>query len=215
MTDSGEDTGERTSRKRAAILAAATEAFLERGYGQVAMDAIARVAGVSKQTVYNHFPNKETLFVATIGRECQRFVEPFLAAQASHDNPRDVLSAIARAIMDKMLDPKAIGLYRVLVLEAPRFPDLGRKFFEVGPRQAIAVLAAYLEKETQAGRLSIADGQMAAEHFFGLLTSQIQMRGLLGLQQPDADQITYRIRVAIEAFLRAYGGGSQALAADD
>ena len=49
----------RSDRKRAAILEAATEAFLQRGYLGTSMDEIAAQAAVSKQTVYKHFADKE------------------------------------------------------------------------------------------------------------------------------------------------------------
>ena len=52
--------------KRAAILEAAKQLFLEQGYQGVSMDQIAATAGVSKLTVYSHFGDKETLFAATI-----------------------------------------------------------------------------------------------------------------------------------------------------
>ncbi|PTS76575.1 helix-turn-helix domain-containing protein, partial [Stenotrophomonas sp. HMWF023] len=51
-----------TDRKREAIVRAAVEEFRSAGYEATSMDRIAAVAGVSKRTVYNHFPSKEELF---------------------------------------------------------------------------------------------------------------------------------------------------------
>src|ERR1700739_1809703 len=56
----------RSAQKRRAILDAATEVFLEKGYLATNMDEIAALAAVSKQTVYKNFPNKETLFVGIV-----------------------------------------------------------------------------------------------------------------------------------------------------
>ena len=52
----------RSDRKRRAILEAATEAFLRHGFLGTSMDEIAAAAAVSKQTVYKHFSDKESLF---------------------------------------------------------------------------------------------------------------------------------------------------------
>jgi len=52
--------------KRAAILEAAKTLFLSRGFGATSMDAVAAGAGVSKLTVYNHFSDKDTLFLEAV-----------------------------------------------------------------------------------------------------------------------------------------------------
>ena len=57
---------EAPSAKRQVIVRAATQVFLESGYGTASMDTIAAVAGVSKQTVYSHFGAKDALFEAII-----------------------------------------------------------------------------------------------------------------------------------------------------
>ncbi len=66
MSESERET--RTSRKRAAILEAATAAFRDEGYETTSMDRIAELASVSKRTVYNHFGSKEALFQAVVDR---------------------------------------------------------------------------------------------------------------------------------------------------
>src|SRR6201991_1278195 len=55
-----------TDRKRAAVIGAAIEEFLAAGFDATSMDRIAARAGVSKRTVYNHFPSKEALFAAIL-----------------------------------------------------------------------------------------------------------------------------------------------------
>src|ERR1700710_1094638 len=55
-----------TDRKRAAVIAAAIEEFLAAGFDATSMDRVAARAGVSKRTVYNHFPSKEALFAAIL-----------------------------------------------------------------------------------------------------------------------------------------------------
>src|SRR5690606_8903930 len=59
------------SDKQRAIIEAAARTFLAAGYREASMDAIAREAGVSKQTTYNHYGNKEALFSDVITQHCQ------------------------------------------------------------------------------------------------------------------------------------------------
>ena len=62
--------------KRQAILNAATELFVARGYGAVSMDAIARAADVSKATLYAHFESKDRLFARIVSDACQENITP-------------------------------------------------------------------------------------------------------------------------------------------
>ena len=60
----------RSEEKRAQIIEAATKLFMKSGYGAVSMDAIAARANVSKRTVYGHFADKATLFIAIMDGYC-------------------------------------------------------------------------------------------------------------------------------------------------
>ncbi len=69
-----------TERKRAAIVAAARQAFLENGYAQTSMDRIAELATVSVKTIYRHFENKDELFSAVMQATClKRWRVPHLS----------------------------------------------------------------------------------------------------------------------------------------
>ncbi len=197
----------RTLAKRQAVVAAAAQVFLEHGYDSASMDAIAQVAGVSKQTVYNHFPNKETLFAEVAEAQCRRFLELFAATEMAGDDPRSVLLTIGHAMVQTVLAPQSLRLYRIMVAVAPQFAGLGRAFFDMAPRKAVRRLSAYLERETGNGRLAARDPDRAAEHFFGMLTYNIHFRALFGmLEGEDApERIARRVLDAVDAFLLAYG----------
>lgn len=83
----------RLPAKREAILHAAVAVFLREGYARASVEAIADRAGVSKQTVYNHFGDKERLFLAAVEGERQRVAarftpEPPTGPAAQSDLPR-------------------------------------------------------------------------------------------------------------------------------
>src|SRR5690348_8798109 len=91
--------------KAESILAAAKRAFLASGFGAVSMDAIARDAGVSKATVYARFGNKEDLFGAVIGRECERYFASFSAGELDPGDVRKSLRVLGRRFLELVLSP--------------------------------------------------------------------------------------------------------------
>ena len=118
----------RTSRKRHAILQAATTAFLRNGYVGTSMDEIAALAAVSKQTVYKHFADKETLFselvTATVTEASDAVHVEVLHLQDSGDIEAD-LRDLARRQLAKVMQRQVLQLRRLVIGEANRFPELG------------------------------------------------------------------------------------------
>ncbi len=197
---------QRGQRTAARILDAATEVFMRAGFAGASMDAITRTAGVSKATVYSHFPSKELLFGAIVRTRCAELLAPLRDADVPKRRPEVALAEIARGFVDLVMSEPALALYRVVLAEAPRFPELARVFYENGPAQAIASLAAYLEQEAERGRLDIADPVTAAEQFFNLLTGYPQMRALLGIERtPGRAKLDRHVKRTLAMFLRAYG----------
>lgn len=156
----------RSERIHAAILGAAEEVFLRDGYAGASMDAVAGLAGASKQTVYKHFGSKEALFVAlvtamtvttgdSVGHE---------AADATGE-PAENLTALAIVMLDAVLTPRILRLRRLVIGEANRFPELGRALFEHGPARAMAGVELRLARWVEAGSLPAHDTATAAQHY--------------------------------------------------
>ena len=124
-----------TAGKAESILAAAKRTFLQRGFGAVSMDAIAREAGVSKATVYAHFAGKEELFGAVIGRECERFLASFSAGELDPGDVRASLTVLGRRFLELVLSPDGLALHRIILAEVTRFPMLGEVFWRAGPER--------------------------------------------------------------------------------
>ena len=195
-----------TRLKHDAILDAATVVFLNGGYAQASMDAIALEAGVSKATVYSHFGGKEALFGAIIEAQCRELMSPLLITDLREGNPEDTLRAVADRFMELVMSETALALYRVVMAEAPRFPLLAQAFYENGPARAITSLAAYLSEQADLGRLGISDPATAAEQFFSLLTGYLHVRTVLGIApSPGAPDLSQHIADTVDIFLRACG----------
>jgi len=207
----------RSARKRGAILEAATTLFLRNGYRGTSMDEIAAVAAVSKQTVYKHFADKESLFSAIVISTVEEVAEPIhgdvLSLQDSGD-VEDDLRGLARQLLGNVMQPRILQLRRLVIGEAGRFPQLGRTFYEQGPGRTIAALATMFERLADRGVVQPGDPLLAAAHFNWLVMSiPLNRAMLLGEDEPPAGaELNQYADAGVRAFLAAYGaaGGSQA-----
>ncbi len=185
--------------RRQAILEAARRLFLEQGYAGTAMEAIAAAAGVSKATLYSHFAGKEALFGAIVEERCRALLEP-LAGMEAGATLADRLRRFAVRFVELVTEPEAVALYRLVLAEAPRFPELARTFHACGPERAMARVAEVLA-EAEGQGIAVGDPRAAAELFFGLLVGPWHTRVLLGLERPDAAILVRRAEQAVRRFL--------------
>jgi TetR/AcrR family transcriptional regulator, mexJK operon transcriptional repressor len=189
--------------KHDAIVEAARRVFLREGYS-ASMDLVAAEAGVSKQTVYNHFGSKEELFRAIVDHVSDKLLDVLDEREAKAD-PAATLEAVARRFLKLLLMPAHLALHRMLVAEAPRFPDLARAIYVGGPAHAANELAHYLAEESRKGTLAVADPALAAEQFFGALCGHLHLRALLSPRDAPGKAETERaIAYAVQGFLRAH-----------
>jgi TetR/AcrR family transcriptional regulator, mexJK operon transcriptional repressor len=206
-----QDTDERQSaRKRRAILDAATRAFLTGGYLGTSMDQIAAAAGVSKQTVYKHFADKQRLFSeivsSTVDEASDAVYEEVQRLEDSGDLESD-LRDLARRQLEMVMQPRLMQLRRLVIGEVARFPELGRGFYERGPGRTIPALAKAFEGLAARGALDVDDPLLAAQHFNWLVMSAPINRAMLLGQDgpPPADELDRYAAGGTRAFLAAYG----------
>jgi TetR/AcrR family transcriptional repressor of mexJK operon len=193
-----------SNSKTGRILEAARDLFLRHGYGATCMDAVARAAGVSKVTVYTRFECKSKLFAGVIADECARCTHQLALPDVRHLDAREALTRIGANLMRAILEPRAIGIFRVVVAETARFPELGKIFYESGPAVTLTGVAEYLEQAGRNGALDIADAKLAAGQFVALVRGYSHMRGVLALEPPQEHEIGETVERAVETFLRAY-----------
>ncbi len=194
---------ESDSPKRAAIIDAATDLFAARGYGAVSMESIARAADVSKATLYAHFESKDCLFASIVGTACR---ENFVLGEDLPDGNTDVaaaLTAFGGRVLRFFLGDRSLAIHRLVVAETARFPELGRIFYDNGPRAVRAMLAAWMARMDQ---LSVPEPEIAADQFLGLLRAGLFTRATLGLGgNPSDAEIDATVAVTVQTFLRAFG----------
>ena len=200
----------RSQRKHGDIMRAATAAFIAKGYEGASMDEIAASAGVSKQTLYKHFADKDRLFeeivLATAGR-VDRIVVLAGAPLAESNDVADDLKALARAMLSTLMDEELLKLRRLVISSAGRAPKLGRAWYEQGFERVLTTLAGAFKRLSERGLLATHNPLVAANHFVGMLLwiplNEAMFTGEMNYR--SSRQRNSMADVASEAFLRAYG----------
>ena len=189
--------------KYEAVLEAAAAVMSERGV-QAPVDEIARRAGVSKQTIYNQFGSKAEVVRVLAARRLDEITAALSAPNAMED-PKAALAGYARVLLNVLLAPRGLALFRMCMLGADVMPDVSRAMYEAGPRSTRRRLADFLAAETRAGRLACPDPMEAAEFFGGMVVSTRQSALMLGMPRTLTDvDLDHIANEAAARFLRAY-----------
>lgn len=194
--------------KASVVLQAASTVFLQHGFSAATTDMIQREAGVSKATVYARFANKEALFAAVIQQECARLMSTIRTIDGKSQGLRSTLEGIGTDYLNIILSPTGLALYRVIVAEAPRFPDLARQFYLAGPKVVSDLLARHMLVFVEAGELQLKGMGVAdvTKLFVSLLRHDAQFELLTHpASRPSAAQVDQWVGLAVDAFLLAFG----------
>jgi len=196
----------KTEAKRESILEIASQVFQEMGYDRTSMDEIAARMGGSKVTLYGYFPSKQQLFLEVANYTAMRHLGPaYDELVVGSDDLTRVLRRFGEKFVTFICTPEAVGTYRMVLSQAGQ-SDIGRDFFELGPKRGEDTVAAFLQAEMAGGRLKQADPTVVAQHLSGLLSAELLHRILLGAStSPTRQQIKLMVERAVAVFLAAYG----------
>lgn len=196
----------RKGRKFDQVLDGARQVFMSDGFEGASVDEIARVANVSKATLYSYFPDKRLLFMEVATSECQRQARDALDNIDMAALPREVLAQTGMHFLRFITSDFGQRIFRICVAESDRFPELGRKFYNSGPAVFRAEMAAYFEQAEARGELRIDDYTMAADQFGELCKADVWPRLIFGvMDKVSEDEIRRVVENAVETFLARYG----------
>ncbi|MPS26221.1 MAG: TetR family transcriptional regulator [Alcaligenaceae bacterium] len=159
-----------TERKREDIVRAAVEEFRTAGYEATSMDRIAQAAGVSKRTVYNHFPSKEELFALMLE---QLWASSAASVDLPYRSDLPLTQQLRQLLMQKLEllgDPNFIALARVAMAEIIHAPDRAQDIVCRMDEKGSGV-TAWIQAAMHDGRLAPVDPGFAGHQLEGLVKS--------------------------------------------
>jgi AcrR family transcriptional regulator len=197
--------------KRQAIARGARTVFGREGFSRASVDAIAAEAGVSKRTIYNHFEDKEQLFLSVIQEGATEVARTHTEIADRHlrkilDLEEDLISFGVEWASSPTGFASHFALVRAIQAEAPNIPPAVLEAWQnAGPRAFQRELARQLRQIADRGLLVIDDADEAANHFNLLTFANVVQRSFFGAIALEEKEITRLVTSGVKAFLRLYG----------
>jgi TetR/AcrR family transcriptional repressor of mexJK operon len=197
------------ARKRAAIVAAAEQAFVRDGYAGCGMESIAREAGVSIMTLYRHARTKDGLFAAVMESACHPadMEESARIEEAMKKPLTDILLFLGVMFQERMRSAKTTSLFRVVMTEIRRFPHLGELAYNGLIGAHVERLDAFLATRDETSGMPTERRRRICHDFFDRLVGLNDYRGLLGLPPGPAPDVRKRAEVAAREVLAELNSG--------
>ena len=191
------------TERRKRVLSAAEHVFVELGYVNASMDDIARQAGMSKKTLYLVFETKEALFTALVATRLSELADSVaLDPMSDMRAPKLVLRDFLRGIVRFILAPRQAALYRLIVTEVHRAPELAQAFHQDCPGKLCSLLQEWIARQNARGILAVAEPEMASGMLVSMVIGEPQMQALMcGDMEEDPSIIEARIDYAVDLFL--------------
>jgi len=193
--------------KHKAITDAARRVFLEHGYTHTSVDAIAAEAGVSKQTIYNHFGDKAHLFRAvmhaTVAETGAGMGPPPGDDLAESDDLDRDLRRFGRQLARSVLAPDIAAMRRVLIAELDRHPELIEEWGTQG-RELHRMLATAFARLNERGVVDVPDPMLAAQQLVLLTAGNAMTLSRFGTDTPPSAALDKTVDDGVELWLRAY-----------
>lgn len=187
-------------RRRRAIVVAARGAFLDHGYEGASMERIAAAAGVTKKTVYNHFPCKEALFSAVLDSLNAEISGSLQEDEVLHSDDLALgLVRFSRRFIAITALPPGLEMYRLAITVSRRFPDFGQSMYMAGTAHVVSALAQYIAR----GHCdpSPARHLQRARQLIGMLGFLVQSALLGAPVQPGSPETERYIEDAVRTLL--------------
>ena len=193
-------------RKWDQVLEGARTVFMRDGFEGASVDDIVREAGVSKATLYSYFPDKRLLFLEVAKIECRSQSEAAAARIEASGDVRHVLKDAAMRMVAFFMSDVGMQVFRIVVGESQRFPEVGREFYKSGPAMVRELLIRFLSRAVEDGKLRIDDVELAADQFPELCKAGLHLPMVLGIRDSYTEEEIERVvDGAVEMFLCQYG----------
>ena len=169
------------------ILDAAQQVFGECGFARAKLDDVARLAGVSKGTLYLYFDSKETLFRAMVRAKIVALLAECEAMVESHSGScRDLLVQLITGMFHSMRDHEIVKISRVAQAEFSSFPELAQFYFHEVIVRGRRLVAQVLERGIETGEFRAIPHGFGARALPSLLVHSVQVQSWFRPLDPEA-----------------------------
>jgi len=192
--------------KRQQIIDGALKVFSSQGFEKATNKEIAQAARIgSPGLIYHYFKDKADLFSQVMEERATVLQFIMHGDEMMEHEPQEVLSRFARAFFDMAGNPVSIAMFKMLLSEATRKPEVAAMVNRIGPQRGFAFLIHYLQHQMDLGRLRPMNPGAAARCFMGPLLAYILTKELF--VQPDSKTLSQDeiVRTAVEVFLEGLG----------
>ncbi|MBF0191972.1 MAG: TetR/AcrR family transcriptional regulator [Magnetococcales bacterium] len=186
--------------RRAEMLQVARRVFLERGLS-ASMEQLACEMGMARQTLYNHFESKDRLYAEMIRATAESFL---FSLRADDTDFREYLIQFGLNIRKILLADDGVGLFRLMVAETARRPELAEIVYHSGPGNTLSQLRGVMESAMARGNIREAEADFAAEMLLSMLLGVEQVLRVLGRPERSVEAERQRVVLIVESFLRAF-----------
>src|ERR1700676_2649918 len=135
---------ERAAERRGAIVEAAMDEFIARGFAATRLDDVAKRAGVAKGTIYLHFKDKESMFEELIRTALVPLIGRLHAPPPIGGSVRDAVEGFASAFVREVAGTRRGDIVRLIVAEGPRFPAIADFYYREVVSRGLAGMQALI-----------------------------------------------------------------------
>lgn len=192
-------------QRRDTIIRSAAEMFLKNGYENTSVDSVIARSGGSRRNIYEWFGNKDALFAAVVRYLCDDLLVSMSDHDLKPDDPEGSLRVFGGLFVETLVSPPVVSLYRLVIGESERFPELGRIFYEAAPGVVIAKMADFLTACTERGTLKIEDPDLTARILVEMMKGDVHLRAVIA----PCDEIEANIPVIVDRAVRIALHGMQ------
>ena len=183
---------------------AAQQLFFKYGFDETSLEMIINESGGSRRSIYNEFGNKKGLLIAVIQKQIK--LQSDILTSINRDAPaKEALNQVCFKFVKGMLSPSLMSLFRLVIQQVVKFPELGEMIYQKGPMTGILPLVDYLEWLSEQKVLRIENSHFSAQLLIEMAKGPLHTKSLLlpNLVVTD-DEISHQVEKVVALFLKAH-----------
>ena len=188
-------------QRRDTIIKSAAEVFLKNGYEHTSVDAIVARSGGSRRNIYEWFGNKDVLFEAVVKHLCDDLLISMSDHEFKSEDPEETLRIFGRVFVKTLVSPPIIALYRLVIGESYRFPELSRIFYESAPGAVISQMANFLTVCNNRGTLKVENPDLTARILVEMMKGDLHLKAVIDPRPVGTKNISATVDHAVRIAL--------------